>query len=427
MRFRQAGSGELVTASDAGLCVEPPTPELLNHAPMVGARAAFRNWFSTGSTLGGSDVAMAAADPPNPGPRYARRVHVVFDAFAVRAGSSAVILEGLLRGWRELAPEDRLTLVASGEPTFAVAEGVQLKIVEPPFKGAAGSLWSRSAGIRRLTRDLKADALVSGVTASAFFGAPCPRGVILTDLRHEVRPDQFSRKRRVVRGISYAWSFRTADGIFCISERTRDDLLRSHPKAAATAVAARLGADHVDRWPTPPADRPKYALAFGHFANKNVDAVLDAWAAFLGRPDSAGWTLRLIGMGRTDREAAQDRVDRLGLGDRVQLMAWLDDDTFVQVFAGAGLVIFPSEFEGYGLPPVEAMRLGIPVVISTDPALLEMADGHAEVASDLSPRPLAASLAAAIARTPEQLAAARTHTDRLSWRAMAQTVRNALS
>ncbi|BBH17126.1 hypothetical protein Back2_14130 [Nocardioides baekrokdamisoli] len=354
-------------------------------------------------------------------------MHVVFDAFAVRAGSSAVILEGLLRGWRECAPEDRLTLVASGEPAFAVADGVELRIVEPPFRGSAGNLWNRTAGIRRLTRTLKADALVSGVTASAFFGAHCPRGVILTDLRHEVRPDQFSKKRRLVRGISYGWSFRTADGIFCISERTRDDLVRTHPRAAETAIAARLGADHVDRWPAPPADRPKYALAFGHFANKNVDAVLDAWAAFLGRPEAEGWVLRLIGMGRMDREAAQQRVDRLGLGDRVELMPWLDDDTFVQVFAGAGLVIFPSEFEGYGLPPVEAMRLGIPVVISTDAALLEMADGHAEVATDLAPRPLAASIAAAIARTPEQLAAARTHTDSLSWRAMAQTVRAALS
>ena len=353
-------------------------------------------------------------------------MHVVFDAFSVRAGSSAVILEGLLRGWREYAPQDRLTLLASATPEFSVADGVSLRIVEPPVKGRPGNLWNRSAGIRRLTRRLKADALVSGVTASAFFGAPCPRGVILTDLRHEVHPEQFSTRRRLVRRISYGWSFHAADGIFCISERTRNDLVRIHPKAAATAITARLGADHVDRWPTPSAERPTYALAFGHFANKNVDAVLDAWAAFLGRPEAERWTLRLIGMGRADREAVQERVDRLGLGDRVELMPWLDDDAFVQVFAGAGLVLFPSEFEGFGLPPVEAMRLGIPVVISTDPALLEMAGGHAEVAEDLSPRPLAASIAAAITRTPEQLAAARTHTDSLSWRSMAQTIRTAL-
>lgn len=354
-------------------------------------------------------------------------MHVVFDAFAVRAGSSAVILEGLLRGWRDLAPEDRLTLVASDPPPFGVADGVEVLLVRPPVDGRAGGMWNRSFGVRRIARTLTADAVVSGVTASALVGTRCPRGVILTDLRHEVHPEQFSGRRRLIREISYAWSFRTADRIFCISERTRDDLVRRHPGAAAAAVAARLGADHVDDWPAPDPDRPQYALAFGHFANKNVDAVLDAWAAYLALPDAGQWSLRLIGMGAADRAAAQDRVQKLGLGDRVELMGWLDDEEFRRVFAGAGVVLFPSEFEGFGLPPVEAMRLGIPVVISTDPALMEMAAGHAEVAQDLSPRPLAASIAAALARTPEQLAQARTHTDSLSWRAMAETVRTALA
>lgn len=358
--------------------------------------------------------------------RYGCGVHVVFDAFAVRAGSSSVILQGLLRGWRQLAPEDRLTVVGSGAVDFDVPEGVDHVTVTAPFQGPAGSLWLRSVGIRQVTHRLRADALVSGVTASAFLGARCPRGVILTDLRHELRPDQFSRKRRLVRRLSYGWSFRTADGIFCISERTRDDLVRSHPRAAAIAVASRLGADHVDGWPAPDADRPPYALAFGHFANKNVDAVLDAWAAYLGRPDAGEWMLRLVGMGRHDREAAQKRMDRLGLADRIELMPWLDDDSFERVFAGARLVIFPSQFEGYGLPVAEAMRLGIPVVISTDPALLEVAGGHAEIASDLSARPLAASIAAAVARTPDQLAAARRHTDSLSWQGMAESIRTAL-
>jgi glycosyltransferase involved in cell wall biosynthesis len=351
-------------------------------------------------------------------------VRVVFDAFSVRSGSSAVILEGLLRGWRELAPEDRLTVVASEPPRFALADGVELEIVDAPLKGTAGNLWNRSAGTRRITRRLKADALVSGVTASAFFGAPCPRGVILTDLRHEVKPEQFSAKRRLVRRVSYAWSFRSADRVFCISDRTRQDLIRQYSWAADTAVTARLGADHVDAWPVVERDGAPYALAFGHFANKNVDAVLDAWAEFC-RTDE-GWSLRLIGMGRADREAATARVAELGIADRVQLMPWLDDDAFRACFAGAGLVVFPSEFEGFGLPPVEAMRLGIPVVVSTDPALLEMSAGHAEVAADLAPAALASSIARAVARTPAELEAARRHTDSLTWAGMAETVRSAL-
>lgn len=351
-------------------------------------------------------------------------MHVVFDAFSVRAGSSAVILEGLLRGWRELAPDDRLTVVVSAPPEFAIAEGVDVRVVEAPVRGKAASIWYRTIGIRRVAGELGADALLSGVTASAFLGAPCPRGVILTDLRHEIRPDQFSRKTRLARGVAYGWSFRFADGIFCISERTRNDVATRHRSARRTAVAARLGADHVDRWPARTPDVAPYALAFGHFANKNVDAVLDAWAVFA--PEHPAWTLRLIGMGRSDREAAGERVASLGLGDRVQLMPWLDDEEFTRCFVDASLVVFPSDFEGFGLPPVEAMRRGIPVLVSADPALLEVTGGHAVVASDLSPDALAAGMALAVAQTPEQLAAGRRHTDSLSWRGMAQTVRDGL-
>lgn len=354
-------------------------------------------------------------------------MHVLFDAFAVRPGSAAVILEGLIAGWQQAFPDDRLTVVSAQQPCFAVPAGVRVELLAPPVGGKAGSLWERTLGVRRAARRLGADAVVSGVTASALLGARCPHGVVLTDLRHELRPDQFGRGRRAARRLSYAWSFARTDGIFCISDRTRDDLLRGHRRTAERAVTTLLGADHVDGW-KPAAGRAgeaPYALAFGHFGNKNVDKVLAAWTEFCA--DDERWTLRLVGMGASDRSAATEEVARLGLTGRVELMPWLDDATFAATFAGAGLIVFPSDFEGFGLPVVEGMRLGIPVVISADPALVEVSGGHAEIAEDLAPAPLAASMRAAIARTPEQGAAAAAYTDRFSWSGMARTVRQRLA
>ncbi|NHA01524.1 glycosyltransferase family 4 protein [Nocardioides sp. W3-2-3] len=57
------------------------------------------------------------------------------------------------------------------------------------------------------------------------------------------------------------------------------------------------------------------------------------------------------------------------------LMPWLDDDAFQRCFAGAGLIVFPSDFEGFGLPAAEALRLGIPLVVSADEALAEVTGG----------------------------------------------------
>ena len=91
-----------------------------------------------------------------------------------------------------------------------------------------------------------------------------------------------------------------ADGIYTISERTLTDLRDRHPRLARHGVAAQLGADHVDAWPAvtdrrrQPTTAP-YALAFGHFANKNADAVLEGWARFCRTDDR--WRLRLVGHG----------------------------------------------------------------------------------------------------------------------------------
>jgi len=349
-------------------------------------------------------------------------VHVVFDAVAVRPGSSAVILEGLIAGWIRRHPSDDLTVLVPDEPGMRIPEGVAVHRV--PSGGALGNLRARTFGVRRAARELGADAVLSGVTASGLLGTSCTHGVVLTDLRHEVLPEQFTAARRVARRLSYGASFRQADAIFCISGRTRDDLVARHPEVGDRAIVAALGADHVDDWPPRSAAGKPYAVAFGRFANKNADAVLEAWAEFCRADDD--WKLRLVGMSDDDRLRAGERVAALGIADRVELMPWLDDEQFAASFVGASLVVFPSEFEGFGLPAVEAMRLGIPLVVSDDPALTEVTGGHAVVATDLTPTGLAAAMKQALARSDEELAAAQAWADRFSWRAMADVVRSAL-
>ena len=349
-------------------------------------------------------------------------MHVVFDAFAVKPGSAAITLDNLLRGWLQLGNGDRLTVLAAPDHQLPLPAGIAVETAAPPRQGALGNVWLRSFGVRRACRQLGADALVSVVTASAFAGAPCPRGAIVYDMRHELRPWQFSRSRRVVRRVSYGYTFRTTGALFSISNRTRNDIVRKRPGLARKVVVARYGSDHVDAWPAPTAAPARYALAFGQFANKNVDKVIDAWAQFCRTENDLN--LRLVGMSRADREAITARVADLGIADRVELAPWLDDDAFRDVFVGASLIVFPSDFEGFGLPAIEAMRLRIPLVVSTDEALAEVTGGHATVARDLAPAPLAASFAAALTVSADQLAAAYDYTEQFKWSYMAQAIRD---
>lgn len=351
-------------------------------------------------------------------------MHLVLDAVAVREGSSAVVVGGLLHGWAQLTDGDRVTVLAGPDgPAFDVPDGMAVERLSPPVGGPAGAAWLRSVGVRRAARRLGADVLLAGVPASSLAGGAPQRGVILYDLRHELRPHQFSGRTRAARAVSWGWSLRRADRILTISERTLEDLRRLHPRIAPKGVAAQLGSDHAEGWARPEAQERRYALAFGHFANKNADAVIEGWARFTASTPT-DLVLRLVGMGSSDRAAAQARVDALGIADRVELMPWLDDDSFAACFAGASLVLFPSDFEGFGLPAAEAVRLGIPTVVSGDPALAEVTGGHAVVAASTSPEDLALATREALARTPEQLEAGRRFAEAFTWRRTAATVRD---
>jgi glycosyltransferase involved in cell wall biosynthesis len=234
--------------------------------------------------------------------------------------------------------------------------------------------------------------------------------------------------RRLIRRVSYGIGYRQAAGVICISERTRQDLLRSRPwLSSKPVVAVHLAADQVDSWPRrePASGEQPYALAFGHFPNKAVDRVIDAWEVLRGRGDAR--PLVFVGLPGPARERISERIRASGLDGIVTPLAWLDNDEFHARFASAGLIVFPSDFEGFGLPAVEAMRLGIPVVISDDEALMEVTGGNATVVAETDPASLADAVSAAWATPREALERARSYADRYTAERMARETRAVLA
>jgi len=351
-------------------------------------------------------------------------MHIVFEAFGIKPGSGSIVIGNMVQGWSELPHGDRITVLCDGEAPFPLPEGVEVASVPSPVSGRLATAWRRSIGLRRATREMKADIVVCAVTASALAGTAGKRATVVHDLRHELRPEQFSRQARAARAVTWSWALRTADAVFTITGRTRDDLAKSRPWLKDRITVSYYGADHVDTWPEPKPESPAYAVAFGQTSNKNVHEVLHGWALFCR--ENADMTLKLVAMNAADRETCTRLVADLGIQDRVQLMPFLDDDEFQALFSHASLVVFPSDFEGFGLPAIEALRLRVPVVISTDPAVVEISGGHATIAPDIRPETLAAAMREALERTPEQLDAGREWTESFKWSRMAQTIRDGL-
>lgn len=156
-----------------------------------------------------------------------------------------------------------------------------------------------------------------------------------------------------------------------------------------------------------------YAVAFGHHTNKNVDLVLDAWMDLV-RGDQAPH-LRLTGVPDEHRAIVEMAVAERRLGARVTVLPFLASADFERLFAQSGLIVFPSDFEGFGLPVIETMRLGKPVVVGPDEAVLEVAAGHATVMAKWTSAALSAAVGEALCASPARLEAARDYATGFTW------------
>ena len=354
-------------------------------------------------------------------------MRVVIDGLAIRGENSlSIVSEHLLSGWQQLDGIDELHLVVGSDAGIAVPESVSVHSV--PFGRSAmlSRLSAQSRQLSRLCRSLRADVMLAMLPTTALTPLPCPRAVIAWDFRYRLLPWQFSRKSLLLRKVSYDIGFREADAVACISGRTKRDLLAFHPRLSEVPVrVTHLGADHVDSWAVRAAD-DRHAIAFGHFVNKNVDLVLDGWSALHAR-GGATLPLRLVGVSERDRRPLQERVNELGLTSVVTVSPWIPKASFQEQFASSSLVVFPSDFEGFGLPAAEAMRLGIPVVITPEPALLEVTAGHATVLDGDGPAALVRAVDTALQLPAADLAAARRHADRFTWASFASGVRSLLA
>lgn len=127
-------------------------------------------------------------------------------------------------------------------------------------------------------------------------------------------------------------------------------------------------------------DLQEYLLFVGVLApQKNLEGVVRAYAAF-DRPDLK---LAIVGReyGTYFREVILPLIDRLGVPDRVAALGTVSEGSLPGLYAGARALIYPSFGEGFGLPPLEAMACGTPVVASTAPSLPEVLGDAAVLAN----------------------------------------------
>jgi glycosyltransferase involved in cell wall biosynthesis len=252
----------------------------------------------------------------------------------------------------------RLPDAAAGTLRFAavtrhpelVPEGV-----EPVLLAARSQELRMAWTLPRLLRRLRP--ALAHFQHSLPLSCPCPAVVTVHDLSFEHDPQVMSRRDRIVFRTVVPRSVRRAARVFAVSERTRRDLIDSYGTPPEKIVVTPNAVDPVF---TPGGARDGYLLFVGAIRErKNPLAAVDA-AAQVGLP--------LVVAGPEKEPALARELERRG----ADLRGYVDKSQLAELYRGAACVVLPSRFEGFGLPVLEAMACGTPVVASDDPALREV-------------------------------------------------------
>jgi len=280
---------------------------------------------------------------------------------------------------KRVAPDLDLTLLrdpSTPDQRLALPDLPTLDCAVSPFK--LSQQWRVRSILRRSQATLY---------HSAYYLMPYAPGMpsIVTcyDLVPLIYPQYFSAPQRLIFRTAHWLALRTARITLAISEATKSDLVRSFHIDPQRIVVTPLAADAhfqppsraaIDRVRQQHALPDRYLLYFGsNKPHKNVPHLVEAFGQLGIKAQGSGIGLVIAGHWDERYPQAKALVEQLGLKDVVRFIGPVQDADLPALYGGAEVFVFPSQYEGFGFPVLEAMACGAPVVCSNRSSLPEIA------------------------------------------------------
>lgn len=306
-------------------------------------------------------------------------------------------LAHLLKTWEglpEASPHQFLLYGPSGEPGDSLparlaASGLRVETRKVP--GGGGTWWEQvrlAAAIRRDPPDV-----FFAPAYTAPLGIRTPTVLTVHDVSFLAHPEWFPLEMRVRQRLVTTVAARRARCVLTVSEFSRGEIVRRLliESSLVRVVPHGLTRPTGDRPTAPGRARESLVLFVGSIFNRrHLPEMIAAVAAVARR--HPGIRLEIVGDNRTyPRQDLQAIAASAGIGEHTTIRSYVADDVLADLYGRAGAFVFLSDYEGFGLTPLEALSYGVPALVGDTPVAREV---YAEAARYVATTDVPAAAAA---------------------------------